>query len=64
MSPWLTTAFLTGLISSLHCVGMCGPLVAALPVGRLAQGQRWKAVALYHTGRIATYSILGALAVP
>ncbi|GAB4014361.1 sulfite exporter TauE/SafE family protein [Spirosoma migulaei] len=62
MSPWLTTAFLTGLISSLHCVGMCGPLVAALPVGRLPQGQRWKAVGLYHTGRIATYSTLGALA--
>lgn len=62
MSPWLTTAFLTGLISSLHCIGMCGPLVAALPVGRLPQGQRWKAVGLYHSGRIATYSILGALA--
>ncbi|QDK82171.1 sulfite exporter TauE/SafE family protein [Spirosoma sp. KCTC 42546] len=62
MSPWLTTAFLTGLISSLHCVGMCGPLVAALPVGRLPQGQRWKAVGLYHTGRIATYGTLGALA--
>ncbi|MFD2933482.1 sulfite exporter TauE/SafE family protein [Spirosoma flavum] len=62
MSPWLATAFLTGLISSLHCVGMCGPLVAALPVGRLPTGQRWRAVSLYHTGRIATYGILGALA--
>lgn len=62
MSPWLATAFLTGLISSLHCVGMCGPLVAALPVGRLPHGQRWQAVGLYHTGRIATYSVLGALA--
>lgn len=62
MSPWLATAFLTGLISSLHCVGMCGPLVAALPVGRLVRGQRWRAVGLYHAGRIGTYSTLGALA--
>lgn len=62
MSPWLATAFLTGLISSLHCVSMCGPLVAALPVGRLSNGQRWRAVGIYHTGRIFTYSLLGALA--
>lgn len=62
MSPWLATAFATGLISSLHCVGMCGPLVAALPVGRLPQQQRWRAIGLYHTGRIATYSLLGSLA--
>ncbi|QMW00890.1 sulfite exporter TauE/SafE family protein [Spirosoma foliorum] len=62
MSPWLATAFLTGLISSLHCVGMCGPLVAALPVGRLPYGQRWQAIGLYHAGRIAIYSMLGALA--
>ncbi|GAB4026746.1 sulfite exporter TauE/SafE family protein [Spirosoma koreense] len=62
MSPWLSTAFLTGLISSLHCVSMCGPLVAALPIGRLERQQRWLAIGLYHVGRIATYSSLGALA--
>lgn len=62
MSPWLATAFLTGLISSLHCVGMCGPLAAALPVGRLSAEQRWRAVGLYHASRIATYGVLGALA--
>ncbi|MBN8825868.1 MULTISPECIES: sulfite exporter TauE/SafE family protein [unclassified Spirosoma] len=62
MSPWLATAFVTGLISSLHCVGMCGPLVAALPVGRIPKNARWKAVGLYHLGRVATYGILGALA--
>ena len=61
-APWLATALLTGLISSLHCVGMCGPLVAALPVGRLAVGQRWRAIGLYHTGRILTYGVLGSLA--
>lgn len=62
LSFGFATAFLTGLVSSLHCIGMCGPLVAALPVGRLARRQRWRAVALYHAGRIGTYSTLGALA--
>ncbi|GAB3986576.1 sulfite exporter TauE/SafE family protein [Spirosoma daeguense] len=62
MSLWLATAFLTGLISSLHCVGMCGPLVAALPIGRLPATLRWRAIGLYHFGRIATYSTLGAMA--
>lgn len=62
MSPWFVTALLTGLISSLHCVAMCGPLVAALPVGRLPVAQRKPAVGLYHAGRIITYSGLGALA--
>ncbi|AKD57449.1 sulfite exporter TauE/SafE family protein [Spirosoma radiotolerans] len=62
MSPWLVTALLTGLISSLHCVGMCGPLVAALPVGRLPYPKRRLAIGLYHASRIATYSALGTLA--
>jgi len=50
------TAFLTGLISSMHCIGMCGPIAFALPaiknkllLGRLA----------YNIGRLFTYSILG-----
>ncbi|GAB3799609.1 sulfite exporter TauE/SafE family protein [Spirosoma humi] len=62
MLAWLVTALLTGLISSLHCVGMCGPLAAALPVGRLERSKRGLAIGLYHAGRIATYSTLGAFA--
>jgi sulfite exporter TauE/SafE len=57
----LWTAFLLGLLGSLHCAGMCGPLALAIPVksnsmvglvfGRLA----------YNLGRVTTYSLLGAL---
>ena len=32
-------ALLTGLTASLHCVGMCGPIALALPVGGLLPGQ-------------------------
>lgn len=56
-----TTALLTGLAGSLHCVGMCGPLAMALPVGRLPQHQRALARGLYHAGRLSAYSLLGAV---
>jgi uncharacterized protein len=51
-----------GLISSLHCIGMCGPIALALP---LARGNRWQQLGgllLYNAGRAATYALLGMLA--
>ena len=57
----LWTAFLLGLVGSLHCVAMCGPLVLALPtVGHtgvsFAVGR-----AAYNFGRILTYGLLGVV---
>ncbi|MFZ4436552.1 MAG: sulfite exporter TauE/SafE family protein [Flavobacterium psychrophilum] len=55
----LYTAFLFGLLSSLHCVGMCGPIALMLPVGQtkgIAKGLR---VALYHSGRMSAYATIG-----
>ena len=54
--------FLFGILGSFHCVGMCGPIAMALPIGR---GAGWSFVGgrlLYNLGRIATYTALGALA--
>jgi sulfite exporter TauE/SafE len=48
-------AFLTGLLGSLHCLGMCGPLVMALP------GKTWQIGLRYQAGRLLTYSLLGGL---
>jgi sulfite exporter TauE/SafE len=56
---WWTAALTTGLVGSLHCVGMCGPLAMALPIGRLPHSQRWLAIGLYHIARITAYSGLG-----
>ena len=50
-----------GFISSLHCVGMCGPLALALPVHQLRYWQKIFAHTLYNIGRVATYTILGLL---
>ena len=53
------TAFLLGLVGSLHCAGMCGPLALALPAaGNTTPGYVLGRVA-YNAGRIVTYCLLG-----
>ena len=55
----LSTAFLLGLVGSLHCAGMCGPLALALPaVGDTTPAYVLGRVA-YNAGRIITYCLLG-----
>ncbi len=57
MEYW--TAFILGLVGSLHCAGMCGPLALALPAaGRTAPAFVLGRLA-YHLGRLVTYAILG-----
>ncbi len=59
------SAFFLGLMGSLHCLGMCGPLALALPFspdgsGQAKGGRYWLGHTIYNSGRIATYSMLGA----
>ena len=58
------TALIAGLVTSLHCVGMCGPLVCSLsPLRSSTGGADVLATATsYHLSRLASYSILGAIA--
>lgn len=49
------------MISSFHCLGMCGPLVMALPLQGLSRSWQVFAILSYHTGRIFTYASLGLL---
>lgn len=55
------TAFSLGLVSSFHCVGMCGPLALALPVQHLPATPRIFAIFSYHGGRLLTYVLLGGI---
>lgn len=48
-----------GLISGLHCAGMCGPL--ALMHRSNTQGSAWNFFIQYHLGRILVYILIGAL---
>nr|WP_199075960.1 sulfite exporter TauE/SafE family protein [Pedobacter sp. ASV19] len=52
-------AFMIGLLGSVHCVGMCGPLAFAVP--SLQSGRMYLILdkLLYQTGRIISYCILG-----
>jgi len=57
----LYTALLFGLISSLHCIGMCGPIAMMLPVSRNNPAKKASQILLYHAGRITSYATLGLL---
>lgn len=58
----LLLATLLGLGSTLHCLGMCGPLAMLLPVSQVAPGRRVVALLLYNGGRITSYALGGLLA--
>lgn len=52
-------ALLLGLGGSLHCVGMCGPLMFGSLLGKNGEGFRMHDFMLYHAGRIGMYVIWG-----
>lgn len=58
MNGAILTGLVFGLLGSLHCVGMCGPLLLALP---LKENQKLTGQVLYHGGRILCYSLMGVL---
>lgn len=57
----MLAGFVVGLAGSMHCAGMCGPLVAALPSPEHRTASFFIGRLLYNAGRIATYSVLGAI---
>lgn len=56
------TAFVAGLVTSLHCAGMCGPLSCALLPARGERGDAQTVSTVYQVSRLAGYAVLGALA--
>ncbi len=55
----IISGFLLGIVSSFHCVGMCGPIALSLPVYYLPPRQKLIGILLYHSGRILLYALLG-----
>ncbi len=57
-------AFTLGLVGSLHCLQMCGPIVLSysLPLASHSRGRQMAAHLAYNLGRITTYAALGAVA--
>ena len=54
----LYSALLFGLISSLHCVGMCGPIALMIPVDKDNAVKKWLQISTYQIGRVTAYTSL------
>lgn len=57
MGVW--AGFVFGVLGSLHCVGMCGPIAFALPYDRSKWFPAFLSNYTYQIGRIITYGLLG-----
>ena len=55
----LYSAFIFGLISSLHCIGMCGPIALMIPVDRTNPAKKTTQIITYHLGRLTAYALIG-----
>jgi len=58
---FVITAILLGLVGSLHCVGMCGPIALALPLQHHSTRSRLSGITQYNLGKALTYALLGAI---
>jgi uncharacterized protein len=54
----MITALLMGLTGSLHCAGMCGPIVWVMPFHGMSGMRKWAGIFLYHAGRISMYAFM------
>lgn len=59
----IAAVFVASLLGSLHCAGMCGPLVAFVlgDAQRQTTAERTVLHIAYHGGRLVAYSLAGAL---
>ncbi len=63
----LTSAFLLGLFSTIHCIGMCGGIIGALSLSLPVEVRNNKPrlfifVTTYNIGRITSYTLAGMAA--
>ncbi len=56
-----TLALIMGFTGSLHCAGMCGPIVWIMPFQQFSGAKKIAAIGLYHLGRISVYAGLAIL---
>ena len=58
----IIAVFFAGLLGGVHCLGMCGSIVGILTAQLPKDGARWPFHLAYNSGRIASYTLAGALA--
>ena len=57
----LWSAVIFGLLGSLHCIGMCGPIAFMLPVDRSHSSKKVFQIMSYHVGRLLSYGLIGLI---
>lgn len=57
-----SAAFVAGLVTSLHCAGMCGPLACSLMPVKGDRSDAQTVSTVYHLSRLTSYALLGGLA--
>lgn len=57
----IAAGFILGLIGSLHCAGMCGPIAINLPLRGETFFEKFISGLLYNSGRTLMYGIMGAV---
>jgi sulfite exporter TauE/SafE len=58
----IIAVFFVGLLGGVHCLGMCGSLVGILTTQLPASRSKWPFHLAYSSGRVASYTLAGALA--
>lgn len=56
------SAFVAGLVTSLHCAGMCGPIACMLLPVRGDKADASTVSSVYHLARLGSYALLGGIA--
>ncbi len=57
-----SAALVAGLVTSLHCAGMCGPLSCMFAPGPRDRSDPQTVATAYHVSRVFGYTLLGAVA--
>ena len=56
------TALIAGLITSVHCVVMCGPLSCAFAPSKAVDDNPQLVLTCYHLAKLLSYALVGTLA--
>lgn len=59
-ADWLG-AFFVGLIGAGHCMGMCGGIASVLSIGNTGKANKLAIPIFYNFGRLASYTLIGAI---
>ncbi len=59
IETFIVSAFVLGLMGSLHCIGMCGGIITSLSMATTDSPSKWLKTLNFQVGRIASYSMFG-----